>query len=308
MMTKKIIGILLGCFMLLAPHTALASEVANSYYFPIMSFAPALAPHPGAAFVDQMIYLNQTANKAVIGGRVEADVRADVFFDFFGYSQTGKPSKSGQTFQWGVFVPYAKVSLNAGIDGVHGSAGVSDSTSSIGDATLMGSWFWKKGDMHYKVTQTVFAPTGPYTLGNLSNVSRNYWGFDTSFAMTHIDMKTGWEFSLQPGIMFNTKNYATDYQTGTEFHVEFGLNKHFFKQHYAIGLQGYYYKQISGDSGSGAVLGSFEGEVFGIGPAILWKPPAGKGKVIVVAKWMVDLYHVNRLHGNSVQLAIVNSF
>ena len=310
MKTKRFIGLLLGFVFLLAPCTVYASEMGASYYFPGISatFAPALAPHPGAAFVEQMLYQNGKANTAVVRGRVEVDVRTDVFFNVVGYTKAGKPSKSGQTFQWGVFVPYAKVSLNASATGVHGGHSVTDSTTAIGDSTLIGSWYWKKGDMHYKVTQSVFAPTGAYTMGNMSNVGRNYWGFDTTFAMTHINMKNGVEFSFAPGVMFNTKNNATDYQTGTEFHMEFALNKHYFKKHYAIGLQGYYYKQISGDSGSGARLGSFQGESYGIGPAILWTPPAGKGKVNVIAKWMFDLHHENRLHGNYGQLIIAYNF
>lgn len=34
--------------------------------------------------------------------------------------------------------------------------------------------------------------------------------------------------------------------------------------------QGYYYKQVTGDSGSGAKLGDFKGESYVFGPALLW--------------------------------------
>jgi hypothetical protein len=305
------IGVLLGFFILLGPHTVHATELGASYYFPGISatFAPGVAPHAGTMFVEQMLYQAGRADTAVQGGRIQTNIRTDVFLNVIGFTNTvEKSSLGGNPLQLGVFVPVGSVSLNSTISTNHGSQSVSDSTTSIGDSTLVGSLFWKKGDMHYKVTQSVFVPTGAYTMHNLSNVGRNYWGFDTTFAMTHLNLKSGVEFSLAPGIMFNTKNEATDYQSGTEFHVEFALNKHYFKQHYAIGLQGYYYRQISGDSGSGARLGSFNGEAFGIGPAVMWTPPAGKGKVVVIAKWLFDLHHEKRLHGNYGQLMIGYKF
>ncbi|WP_245445151.1 transporter [Pseudaminobacter soli (ex Li et al. 2025)] len=39
-------------------------------------------------------------------------------------------------------------------------------------------------------------------------------------------------------------------------------------EHLQLGVVGYAYQQLSGDSGQGAVLGPFESRVFGIGPEI----------------------------------------
>ncbi len=311
-MRLKVIGLwvmVLG--LLVGHHTVQATELGASYYFPGISatFAPGIAPHPGVVGVEQMLFQSGKADAVVQGGRIQSNVKADVFFNVVGVTNTvAKSSLGGNTFQWGVFVPVGSVAINSTISTNFGSHSLSDSTTSLGDSTLLGSLYWKKGDIHYKVTESVFVPTGGYTMHNLSNVGRNYWGFDTTFTMTYLDMKSGVEVSLAPGIMFNTKNEATDYQSGTEFHVEFAINKHYFKEHYAIGLQGYYYRQISADSGSGARLGSFNGQAFGIGPAILWTPPAGKGRVSVVAKWLFDLNHENRLHGNYGQFIVAYKF
>lgn len=67
---------------------------------------------------------------------------------------------------------------------------------------------------------------------------------------------------------------------------------------YAIGLQGYWYKQIDGDSGSGAGLGPFMGESFGLGPAILRTPAAFEGRAAIVVKWPHDISNTNRLNGD----------
>ena len=45
--------------------------------------------------------------------------------------------------------------------------------------------------------------------------------------------------------------------------------QHFSKQ-FAAELMGYHYQQITGDSGPGATLGSFEGRVTGLGPDITY--------------------------------------
>jgi len=44
----------------------------------------------------------------------------------------------------------------------------------------------------------------------------------------------------------------------------------FLSESLAIGIHGFYLKQVTGDNGSGARLGSFKAETAGVGPAVLW--------------------------------------
>jgi len=60
----------------------------------------------------------------------------------------------------------------------------------------------------------------------------------------------------------NTENPDTDYRTGTEFHLDFMLNQ-FLAESFGIGFHGYYYDQLTGDSGSGAILGDFKADSVG---------------------------------------------
>jgi len=53
--------------------------------------------------------------------------------------------------------------------------------------------------------------------------------------------------------------------------------------------QGFYYKQITGDSGAGAVLGDFESEATGIGPALMWATKIRETDVVLSAKWLHEL-------------------
>ena len=69
---------------------------------------------------------------------------------------------------------------------------------------------------------------------------------------------------------FNTENHETDYQSGTQFHLDVTIAEHLplLGGLFGIGANGFYYQQISGDSGSGATLGDFKGRMVGIGPVL----------------------------------------
>ena len=72
----------------------------------------------------------------------------------------------------------------------------------------------------------------------------------------------------------------------------------FLSEHFAIGIHGYYQKQITGDSGSGALLGDFQAESAGVGPALLWTTKIGNQEVSLIAKWLHEIHAENRLEGN----------
>ena len=50
------------------------------------------------------------------------------------------------------------------------------------------------------------------------------------------------------GVTFNGENPATDYKTGTEFHLEGAISQYLVAD-LNVGLTGYYYNQLTGDSG-----------------------------------------------------------
>jgi hypothetical protein len=71
-------------------------------------------------------------------------------------------------------------------------------------------------------------------------------------------------------------NPTTNYQSGVNFHLDWGASQFLSKQFF-IGLVGYAYDQVSADSGSGDRLGAFESRVFSVGPQLGYVfPIAGK--------------------------------
>nr|WP_234793168.1 transporter [Ensifer adhaerens] len=75
---------------------------------------------------------------------------------------------------------------------------------------------------------------------------------------------TDFDLSGAAGFTFNGENPATDYRTGTEFHAEWAVTRH-FGQEFSTGVAGYFYQQVTGDSGPGASLGDFKGRIAAIG-------------------------------------------
>jgi hypothetical protein len=67
-------------------------------------------------------------------------------------------------------------------------------------------------------------------------------------------------------------------------------------------------KQVTGDSGDGALLGSFKGEATGIGPALLWNTKVGGSDVSFIAKWLYEYHAERRIEGNHFMLSFALGF
>ena len=141
-------------------------------------------------------------------------------------------------------------------------------------------------------------PIGDYNNGALDNLAFNRWSVDINAAATWLDPTIGFELSAAAGITFNEKNSATNYKTGEEFHLEFAALQHFSKS-FSAGLVGYHYQQISGDSGSGAVLGAFKGRVTALGPQIALTFPVNGIPVNVSGRFFAEFGAKNRLEGTA---------
>ena len=289
---------------------AAATEGASSYYFPGANgtFATALPPAPGFMLANQTFYYDATVDRAVLGGRVDANLKIEAVYDYVSGLYTPKNPVLGGTFQAGVAVPVAHVKLDASLEAAGTSRSVSDKDSNLGDIILIpASCYWGSGNFLFKLAESVIAPSGHYDADNAANVGRNYWGFDTTATASWFNQKTGTELAVIPGIEFNTENPDTNYKSGDEFHVDFMANQ-FLAETFAVGAQGYYYQQLTGDSGEGAALGDFKGESLGFGPALLWLPAAGKGKLSIVGKWLHDVQADNRIEADYGQFTVACAF
>jgi hypothetical protein len=292
--------VVVAILALFASRYGMAAEGGYSNYIPgtYGDFAMAVAPEARWTIRNDIYYYTADDDRSVRSGRIEAD--ADLEFTLNMTTILHKPGVEllGAQFAFGAFVPVVHADIEAGIEVGNFNVDDQGDTTGLGDLALIPLMlFWTRDNLHMSFAQYIVTPTGRYDADDLANPSLNYWSFDTNFALTHLSMETGREFSFNVGYIYNTENSDTNYQTGQELHLDAAFNQ-FFSESFAVGIQGFYLKQITGDSGDGALLGDFKGEAAGIGPAFLWNAQVGKKDVSFIAKWLHEFDAERRIEGD----------
>jgi hypothetical protein len=146
----------------------------------------------------------------------------------------------------------------------------------------------------------MYIPTGRYQTGRLANTGKNYFTFEPILGLEYFGWRNGVEAALHAGIDLNTMNRSTQYQTGMQAHVDATLAWHLPIGRGLVGAggSGYWYRQLSADSGTGATLGSFKARALGAGPVVSYLFRAGKVAVAIDLRWTHDFSVENRLDGD----------
>jgi hypothetical protein len=313
-----------------ASETQAAENAAGWYALGTKASMAGFVPPPGTYFIDVNYYYSGDARGAAalgvalrereIGGislqadlRIEADLKVDgqVYYNLPSLLWVAPQKVLGGNVGFGAIVPVGWKDISAELDVLATlnlppplgtlQAGrrfeIDDSSTEFGDPVLNALLGWHQGNWHWNVGMLVNVPIGPWSNSSISNLSFNHWGLDTTAAVTWLDPKIGFEISVAPGFTFNWENPDTDYETGTEFHVEFALLQHFSKR-FAAGIAGFHYQQVTGDSGAGARLGDFKGRVTSLGPVVTYNFNLGKIPVSTQLMWTHDFDVENRLEGD----------
>jgi hypothetical protein len=297
--------------LMLPSWRATGAEGASSLYLPglVGDILVALPPEPGLAVAGSAYVQTGSVGTAVLQGAVNLDLDLDIALGIVGATYSFETPWLGGIYTVGLAVPFGYADLEAEIQGPGGATNsVSADSFNISDIAFTPIQLnWSSGNFSFRFAETIIAPTGAYDVNKAVNLGRNYWGFDTTAASTYFNADIGTEVSIAPGILANTRNDDTNYKTGTEFHLDFMANQFLFES-FAIGVRGYFYRQVTGDSGSGAVLGGFKGEAVGVGPGFIWLPKFAEGKLIVQGKWMTDVHSENRFDSDYATLTISWTF
>lgn len=142
-----------------------------------------------------------------------------------------------------------------------------DSRFGVMDVTPAAALRWSEGVNNYLVYTLVNVPVGTYDQSRLANFGIGHWGQDAGLGYTYFDKDTGYEFSVVAGATYNFENPDTNYQNGIDAHIDFAASR-FFPNQWQLGLAGYFYQQLTADSGDGATFGAYKGSVTALGPQI----------------------------------------
>lgn len=297
-----------------------AEEGGSGHYLPgaTASFIDVLPGRESFAYVNAFTYYNGSAagtRQLRLGGNIAANIDATVYADTSILLYETPWELFGGQYAAAVALPY----LWMDVEGTVQAGSVlppgyrRDKTDGIGDIQLIPLMLgWTNGDFKFGGQFGVYVPTGEFERGRLANAGKNFWTFEPGLNFSWLSSKIGTEVTLFAGYDFSTRNDKTDYQSGDVFHLDATVAQHLplFGGFAGVGANAFYYQQVTGDSGSGAALGHFEGRTVGIGPVLSYTTKIGRSKktdLVAELKWLPELNVEKRLKGDTIwfKLALV---
>jgi hypothetical protein len=195
-------------------------------------------------------------------------------------------------------IPFGNVSVKGNL----GPLSRKDQAFTVADPSIGLFLGGRSGQFHWQAGVSVFLPVGDYRRGALANVSKNRGALDVYGALSWIDPALGLDITNVVGVTFNTQNEATKYKTGNEFHWEWAVTKK-FENGLSVGGVGYVYQQLTGDTGPGALLGSFKGRTAAVGASLGYDFKIGQAPISTRLRFYHEVESTRRLRGNAVFLS-----
>ncbi len=271
---------LIGLALLVPSTPTLADAGGLSFWLPGAFGSLAAAPGvPGWSYATIYLHLQSSggggANFVLPGGgrgavAVGLTDHADALVQGITYT-SALPVLGGQAAFTVLGAPgNVGVGVGATLTGPLGNtvSGVrTDNRTTFADVFYQGTLKWNQGVNNEMVYITGNIPSGTYDPNRLANLSLGFAAIDAGGGYTYFDPKAGNEFSVVAGLTYSLTNPYLQYQNGIDFHVDWAASK-FVSKTVQIGIVGYFFQQITDDSGPGASLGGFRGRTVGIGPQI----------------------------------------
>jgi len=306
------IGFATSVALSLIAGPALADEGGVSFWAPgqFGSFS-AVPGEPGWAVPLVYYHVSEDAGASksfIVGGNLTAgiDAKGDLLFFFPTYTFTQPVLGAQGAFGVGWAIGHLRGAAEITVTGTQGntlSERRTDTVSGGSDIYGLGTLKWHDDNNNYLAYTMFGAPTGAYELGRLANLSTNHWAIDAGGGYTYLDATKGHEFSIVGGFTYHFENPDTDYKNGIDSHIDWAASQ-FLNEQTHVGVVGYFYQQLSGDSGSGATLGSFKSRIAGIGPQIGYFFPVGKEKGYVNLRGYWEFGAQNRAEGWNLWLSL----
>lgn len=313
---RRLITFVFLCWAFSAPLSVQAEEGGTGHYLPgsMASFADGVpADTTFIARLNVIYYDGAYGHTLPIAGISAVDVEAQSLA--VGLSLVWRPPLEigkGYSFAFGATIPFVFLDVAGDVEAEQKTVRRSDSATGLGDImflpVMLSHALGSSSQAEFRLG--VYAPTGSYEVGQLANTGKNFWTIEPTLGYRYLGQKNGREVSVFAGMDFNTENEATNYQTGSQVHLEGTLAQHFplMKGLAGAGLSGFWYQQVTGDSGSGATFGDFKGETAGLGPVVSFTKAAAGFDWLVEFKWLHEFETHNRLGGDYLWLKVLGKF
>jgi hypothetical protein len=298
------------CALLAGAEPALAAEGGSGLYLQGSrgDFAAGIFGAAGLYLRNDLIYYDAAVGPRPLGGRAALGAQERVWVNTATFAYLSDLRLLGA--RWGASISLPVI-LNARVSGQATTAGAglfrSGDVGGFGDVYIAPLRLnWSVGNHHLTLSPAFQAPTGRYSTDRLLNTGKNHWGFDLAATYTWLDPRRGHELSFTAGYLINTRNDATGYRNGDEFHLDWLIGQH-LSQRLAVGATGYWYHQVTGDKGvrpAALFPNGFRGEGVGLGLAVLGTPHIAGRDISLIGKWIHDVHTENRLRGDLFMLSV----
>jgi hypothetical protein len=181
---------------------------------------------------------------------------------------------------------------------------IADSMTALGDLVPLVALKWAKRDHNFMIYTSPNIPVGGYDASRQASVGLGYWAIDGGAGYTYFDQDNGNEFSAVLGFTYNFMNPSLAYQSGIDMHLELSVSQ-YVTERLSAGLAGYFYNQVTGDSGSGATLGPFMSRVAGVGPQLGYNFNVGERSASLSVRGYYEFAGQNRPQGWNAWLTLV---
>ena len=166
----------------------------------------------------------------------------------------------------------------------------------MSDVFYQGTLKWNQGVNNEMIYIAGNIPSGTYDPNRLANLSLGFWASMSAAPTPNLDPKTGHEFSVAGGFTYSAMTPYLQYQNGIDAHLDWAASQ-FVTKSVLVGVAGYYFQQITDDTGPGAKLGGFRGMAVGLGPQLGFLFPVGDMQGYLNIKAYKDLEFENRPQG-----------
>lgn len=310
-MNKK--TLLLACTL---SFSALAEEGGSGHYMPgsMSSFVDGVpAEQTFITRLNILDYQGSYEHSLPFAGTEAANV--DVSSKAIGLTMLYRPDidlGKNWSYAFSATIPYVDMEVSADVLTGSGDFRKTDSDKALGDIILMPLMLNQhiSADLNLNYRIAFYAPTGSYEVGALANTGKNFWTVEPTVAAVYLGQKNGIEASVFAGIDFNQENSDTDYKSGIQAHIEGTLAQHFplWGGLAGAGFTGFYYNQLTGDSGDGAIYGDFKARSLGAGPTLSFVKKAGNTDILAELKWLHEFSTTKRVKGDTIFLKVMAKF